>query len=188
VNPDLPPDRPRIGVVLDQSFEGEGLRVAEVQEGTPAAAAGVEAGDVLTGFDDQAVRTIPDLQRAIAAKKPGDAFRVKLSRGAETIELEGKLAEGRAAPALRRGKPYGTIRAEAKDNVVEVRADGVASFELFLGEPRFDLERPVIVRVNGVTLHEGVVAPDLRFLAAQAAADDDRTMVYLARLRITVGS
>jgi len=188
VNPPLPPGRPRIGVVIDQAFPGPGVLVSEVQPGSPAAAAGVEKGDILVAFDDREIGAFGDLAGALRAKAPGDAFRLRLRRGEATVEKEGTLPAPRAEPGLRRERPFGTLRAEAGENRVEVRAEGIASFEIYLSEPLFDLSKPVVVAVNGTTVHSGVVAPDLRFLAEQAAADEDRTMVYLARLRIAVGS
>jgi PDZ domain/Phospholipase/Carboxylesterase len=188
VNPKLPPGRVRVGITIDQEFEGPGLRVSEVQEGMPAATLGIEQGDIVVAFDGKDIGDITDLQGMLRGKTFGDAFKLRLQRGAETLEKEGKFAEARAEEAFRRGKPYGTIRAEAKENVVDVRADGILAFEVYLSEPLFDLGKPVVVKVNGATVHSGVVAPDLRFLVEQAVADDDRTMVYLARLLITVKS
>ncbi len=188
VNPKLPPGRIRIGVVIDQAFEGPGVMVTEVQEGMPAAALGIEEGDILVGFDGKEIGDITDLQGMLRGKTFGDAFKLRLQRGAETIEKEGRFPDARPEDAFRRGKPFGTIRAEAKDNVVDVRADGIAAFELYLGEPLFDLSKPVVVKVNGEVVHSGVVPMDLKFLAEQAATDDDRTMIYLARLPITVKS
>jgi dienelactone hydrolase len=186
VNPKLPPGRVRIGITIDQAFEGPGVMVSEVQEGMPAATLGIEQGDILVGFDGKDVGDITDLQGMLRAKTFGDGFKLRLQRGAETIEKEGKFPDGRPEEAFRRGKPFGTIRAEAKDNVVDVRADGIAAFELYLGEPLFDLGKPVVVKVNGATVHSGIVPLDVKFLAEEAAADDDRTMVYLGKLLITV--
>jgi hypothetical protein len=184
INPKLPPGRVRIGITIDQEFEGPGLRVSEIQEGMPAAALGIEQGDIVVGFDGKDVGDITDLQGMLRGKKSGDAFTLRLQRGAETLEKGGRFPDARPEEAFRRGRPYGTILVEAKDNVVDVLANGVAGFDLYLGEPLFDLGKPVVVKVNGETVHSGAVAPDLRFLVEQAAADDDRTMVYLARLRV----
>lgn len=186
VNPPLPPTRPRIGVVIDQEFEGKGLRIADVQQGTAAAAIGVAKGDILVAFDGNEMKSLRDLQLALRGKTHGDAFKLGLRRGEDAIEKEGKFPEARAEPGLGREKPHGVIRAEAKDNAVEVLAEGIAAFEIYLGEPPFDLSKPLTVTVNGKVVHSGVVAPDLRFLVEQAAADDDRTMIYLARLKLEI--
>jgi len=185
-NPELPPGRVRIGVVVDQAFRGPGVRITEVQEGTAAAAMGIAKDDVIVGFDDTEIVTFADLRGVLRAKEHGDAFALRFRRGEETLEKEGRFPEAKPEPVLRRGTPYGSIQADAKANAIEVRTNGVRAFEVYLAEPLFDLEEPIVVRVNGSTVHTGVVPPDLRFLAEQAAADGDRAMVYLARLRIAV--
>jgi len=42
------------------------------------------------------------------------------------------------------------------------------------------------VRVNGALAFTGIVKPDLRFMLEQALADEDRSIVYRARLSIDV--
>ena len=71
-------------------------------------------------------------------------------------------------------------------NAYDVTCRGVAAFELWVGVGTVDLAAPVVVRVNGVEAFRGVVAADLGFLLERAAADDDRTMLYAARLPVTV--
>lgn len=186
VNPKLPPRRPRIGVVIDETFEGPGVLVKEVQDRSPGAAIGIRAGDVIVALDGTPVGDMAALQGVLRGKKFGDGFRISLRRGEEALDKEGRFPDPGPEQAFRREQPYGSIRADVKDNVVDVRARRIRTFDLLLCEPLFDLSKPVVVRVNVETVHTAVVAPDLRFLVEQAAADGDRTMVYLARLRIAV--
>lgn len=186
VNPELPPGRVRIGIVIDQALMETELRIAEVQEGTPAQGVGLLAGDVVVGLDDADIGGMADLQAALRSKKHGDAFRIRVRRGEETLEKEGQFPEARPESAFRRGTPYGSLQATVKENVVDVRVRRIRSFDLLPCEPLFDLSKPVTVRVNGATVHEGPVAPDLRFLLERAAADGDRARIALARVRIEV--
>ena len=48
-------------------------RVAEVRDGTPAARAGLKAGDVITALDGKSVASSGELESAIGAHKPGDS-------------------------------------------------------------------------------------------------------------------
>ncbi len=152
----------------------------------PAAGAGIEPGDIIAGLDGTPIRDMTDLRKALRGRKFGDSFRISLRRGEGTLDKDGRFPDARPQEAFRREQPYGSIEASVNDNVVDVRARGIRAFDLYLSEPLFDLSTPVTVRVNGETAHEGVVAPDLRFLAGQASADGDRTMAYLARLKIEV--
>jgi S1-C subfamily serine protease len=76
----------------------EGLLVVNVEDGGGAAEAGVRAGetqvvvagaswvlggDILVRADGRPLVTLSDLQRAVAAKKPGESMKLELYRGEE---------------------------------------------------------------------------------------------------------
>jgi len=63
---------------------------------------------------------------------------------------------------------------------------GVAAFRLLLSPDQFDLNRPIVVVVNGRTLVDRIVPRDIRTLLKWAAADNDRTMLFEAELPIVV--
>jgi len=68
--------------VSSQAIDGTpGATVTDVGAGTPAAAAGITPGDVITAIDSTAVNTPDDLGTAIQAHKPGDKVNVTLQRG-----------------------------------------------------------------------------------------------------------
>ena len=49
--------------------DGEGILVREVNPGSPAEKAGVKAGDVITSFDGERIRTLGDLREKLSAKR-----------------------------------------------------------------------------------------------------------------------
>ena len=51
---------------------GEGLLISTVRENSPAAKAGLKAGDIITEADGKALKNTPDLIRALGEKKEGD--------------------------------------------------------------------------------------------------------------------
>ena len=62
-----------LGVSVTAAADGTaGAQLAEVRSGTPAAEAGLQAGDVLTAVDGDSVSSAAALQSAIDARKPGD--------------------------------------------------------------------------------------------------------------------
>ena len=73
--------------------DGRGVLLAGVEEGTPAAKAGLVANDVITQIDDQIIYSIEQLKKLVAARKPGSAVRVqfihKSKPATATVELGG---------------------------------------------------------------------------------------------------
>ncbi|MCX6425875.1 MAG: trypsin-like peptidase domain-containing protein [Actinobacteria bacterium] len=70
---------PVIGVSLDTRYSGGGARIAEVLAGSPAAKAGIVAGDTIVGIDGKSVDTADELIVAVRAKQPGDSVKLLLS-------------------------------------------------------------------------------------------------------------
>jgi membrane-associated protease RseP (regulator of RpoE activity) len=60
--------------------ENAGVLVAKVEEGSPAAAAGIEVGDVLTAVDGKPIAGPQSLALAIREKKAGDSVNVDFLR------------------------------------------------------------------------------------------------------------
>lgn len=59
---------------------GSGLLISTVGENSPAARAGLKAGDVITEADGKALKSIADLIRALSDKKEGDAVTLTIVR------------------------------------------------------------------------------------------------------------
>jgi hypothetical protein len=155
--------------------------------GTPNNTGRVHWLDVIVRMDGVEIANLADLRSVLGKKKHGDAFTVAYRRGEETVEKEGKLPEAKPRPGLRRtGLPCAGIEIAVEGNRFEARASRVASFELYLSSSLVALAKPVAVVVNGETLHDAPVKPDLSWMIDQALRDRDRTMVYTARLRIDV--
>jgi S1-C subfamily serine protease len=71
-----------------------GVRVLNVQEGSPAAQAGVLEGDVIVGFGQRHIAGIDDLQAELTDRAAGLPHALTLLRGAERQTLEVVPAEG----------------------------------------------------------------------------------------------
>ena len=61
----------------------QGAVVLQVQAGSPAAAAGLQQGDVITSYQNKAVTSADQLATAIQADKPGQKVTIGLYRGPE---------------------------------------------------------------------------------------------------------
>lgn len=80
--------RVRVGFIPDMAGGGPGLMLNGATQDSPAAKAGIKAGDRLIQFGDKKIDSIEDLQAALVAAKAGVAVKVKIIRDGATIELE----------------------------------------------------------------------------------------------------
>ena len=71
-----------------------GAVVRTVVEDSPAAAAGLEASDVITAIDGEAVDGPQALVDAVSARQPGDAVMLTVTRAGEDKPLELKVTLG----------------------------------------------------------------------------------------------
>jgi putative serine protease PepD len=78
-----------LGVAL--ASEGA-ARIQSVSDGTPAARAGLRAGDVVVGVDGSAITTGAELRAAIDAKQPGDTVQLRIRRAGSERTIAVKLA------------------------------------------------------------------------------------------------
>ncbi len=81
----LPGYRPVIGVGAKQG-EKQAV-VGDVTHDGPAYRAGVKEGDIVQKFDGQTINTFEDLQSAVLATLPGDAVKIEVRRGNETMRM-----------------------------------------------------------------------------------------------------
>jgi S1-C subfamily serine protease len=84
---------PMFGSIPDFNEPPKGVRFADVRDGTPAAKAGLKAGDILIEFDGKEIGNLYDFTYALRAHKAGDLVLVKVVRAGKTIEAKVLLTE-----------------------------------------------------------------------------------------------
>lgn len=75
---------------IDQSTA---VRVADVQDGSPAQQAGVQAGDLLVGIDGVPIRSVDDLQRLLDETRIARTSVLRLLRGGRSLYLQATARE-----------------------------------------------------------------------------------------------
>jgi putative serine protease PepD len=73
-----------LGVSVGPPTTGSGARVGSVKKGSPAAEAGLKAGDVIKAFGSQEILSPDDLIAAVNAKQPSDKVTITYTRNGAT--------------------------------------------------------------------------------------------------------
>ena len=79
----------------------EGVLVAAVESDSVASAAGLQAGDVITEINAEAVDGLNTLRRHVARLEPGETFTIAVTRDGREVRLDGQIEEVRPRRPLR---------------------------------------------------------------------------------------
>jgi S1-C subfamily serine protease len=77
----------------DFAFSGEGVKIADVSENSPAANAKLQKGDVIITFDGKPVKNLKDYSNYLKEHKPGDTVKLTIDRNGEKKEVNVTLSE-----------------------------------------------------------------------------------------------
>ncbi len=80
-----------LGTVPDFEFAGRGVRIASIVDGSPAAAAGLQAGDVIVSLAAQDIADLRAMSRVLAGCKPDQEVDVVVLRDGERVTVQAKL-------------------------------------------------------------------------------------------------
>jgi serine protease Do len=107
----LPGGHPRLGIDAEDlsgqlgayfgAPEGEGILVRNVNPGSPAEKGGVKAGDVITTFNGERIRSLGDLREKLAAKNDDKTAKIGVLRNKSTVNLTVDLPALKAKTAHR---------------------------------------------------------------------------------------
>ena len=85
--------RVSLGVMPSYAESTDGLRLDSVREGSPAAAAGIKAGDKIVKLAGRDIRNVYDYTQALSEMKAGQAYEVELLRDGQRLTLKVTPAE-----------------------------------------------------------------------------------------------
>jgi serine protease Do len=86
--------------------DGKGLLINNVRENSPAAKAGLKAGDIIIEVDGKEIKGNADLIRAVNEKKEGDiSLTILRDRNRQTIQVTPEKLKGEIAPLFDENSP-----------------------------------------------------------------------------------
>lgn len=83
--------RPRLGLSIQDTEEGNGVKVLDVDDESAAAKAGIKEGDIIVGVDDTEVKGTEDVVKATRERGDKMSYKFKIKRGNSTETIEVKI-------------------------------------------------------------------------------------------------
>ncbi len=84
---------PYFGSIPDFGQVENGVKFADVRDGSPAGKAGLKAGDILTEFGGKPIKNLYDFTYALRSHKPGDQVEVKVLRDGRSLTVQVTLEQ-----------------------------------------------------------------------------------------------
>ncbi|MBX3257394.1 MAG: PDZ domain-containing protein [Chitinophagaceae bacterium] len=83
--------RPKLGIRIQDTEEGNGVKVLDVQDASAAEKSGIKKDDIITSIDGKEIKTADEAKEKIAELKDKAAYRVKVLRNGATVEINIKI-------------------------------------------------------------------------------------------------
>ncbi len=84
-------DKPRLGIKAQDTEDGKGVKVLDVDDESPADKAGIKNGDIITQFDGKPVNSAETLAKIAREDKDKSTYKINLSRDGKAQEVEVKI-------------------------------------------------------------------------------------------------
>jgi serine protease Do len=84
-------NRPKFGATIQDTEEGNGVKVLEVDADSPSAKSGLQKDDVITEVDGKAVKNVAETRTALRGNNEKNLWTVKVLRGGKPVTVEVKI-------------------------------------------------------------------------------------------------
>jgi len=84
-------NKPRLGLSVQDTDDGKGVKVIEVDEESNAAKAGMKEDDIITHLDDKPVTNVDEISGMLKEKKANLTVRFQLTRNGKSQNIEVKM-------------------------------------------------------------------------------------------------
>ena len=83
--------RPKLGLSIQDTEDGAGVKVLDVDEESIADKAGIKEGDIILGVNDTDIKGTDDVVKATRTRGDGSSYKFKVKRGNSTQTIEVKI-------------------------------------------------------------------------------------------------
>ncbi len=83
--------KPRLGIEIQDTEDGKGVQVIEVEDETPAQKAGLQEKDIITSINGKSVTSVDEIKAALKDLKEGDLIKAGITRSGKAQTLDIKI-------------------------------------------------------------------------------------------------
>lgn len=83
--------RPKLGMAVQDTDDGKGVKVLDVDEDGTASKAGIKEGDIILQIDDKAVNSADEISKLMKEKKDQPSVKFQVNRGGKNQTIEVKV-------------------------------------------------------------------------------------------------
>lgn len=84
-------NRPRLGATIQDTEEGNGVKILEVDEGSVAAKSGLQSNDVITEINGKKITNVQEAREALREKKETSSWKIQALRDGKPVTVEVKI-------------------------------------------------------------------------------------------------
>lgn len=84
-------NQPKLGLKIEDTQDGTGVKVLEVEQGSPAEKAGLKEGDIITEMNGEKVNDVNDVRSEIVHAEDKNDYKVKVKRDKNEKTFEVKI-------------------------------------------------------------------------------------------------
>lgn len=84
-------NRPRLGLKIQDTENGNGVKVIDMEDTSPAAVSGIKKDDIITSIDGTDIRNTDDAREKMADLQDKSTYMVKLLRNGAVVNVEVKV-------------------------------------------------------------------------------------------------
>lgn len=88
---DLFNSKPQLGIRIQDMEEGNGVKVLDVNEASPAEKSGIKKDDIITSIDGTEIKNAGDAKKKITELKDKSSYPVTVLRNNQTVQIEIKI-------------------------------------------------------------------------------------------------
>lgn len=175
-----------IGFQPDSAFEGPGVKVGSISEGYAAESLGLLEGDVIIKAGEMDIADVEDIGEFKSGLQRGDPLSLVVLRDGQEVTLDGRMPPPESYFVFKREKPSAKAIVDFAANRVDIQGSRLGAFSIYVHPDMFRLEDNIVVTVNGETVFDDLVEPDLAFMLQNYLDNRDRQALYVAKISVAL--